>query len=128
MKYIKEYQDFDDIYDDPTMDDPSSDFNQIIGHGKFMILFNLEKIKPIIEGLIRDDVDFDFYYENQSEYRNYLILLRGDWRNKIKNQLLPSTDKDQWYISPITYSDWQSGCWIKVDDAESFMDAEKYNL
>lgn len=125
------YQESFDYEDDPRDDDPSNKYKEFIGYGKFIVSFPINWIEPTLRGLIRDNVDFDFYSADDGyENSNYLIILKGDWKNKLINNtnLFPSTNQDQWYISPITGSDWYGSDWKKIDDVEIFLDANKYNL
>lgn len=150
MKYLFKYNTFnesikeeDDLdyrnsvdKDDSFLDDDYQDDrnfqDEIMGYGKLITLWKLESIAPTLQGLIRDNVPFDFYYykDPDSPHTDYLIELKGDWRDKIKNNLLPSIDGigDQWYISRLTSNDWYGVDWIKVADVEMFIDAKKYNL
>lgn len=129
---ITKFENFD-FYDDPMDDDPMARWTEVIGHGKYISLFKIEQIEPVLRGLIRDHVDFEFYYCSYTEYVadhiEYLILLKGDWKDKLENgNLLPSTDTgDQWYVQDIIYSDMNVD-WIKINDVETFLDAKKYNL
>lgn len=100
-------------------------------------LFKIDAIEPTLRGLIRDGIDFDFYYEEEKDiagiHYNYLIILKGDWKKKIKYDrlgpnLLPSIDGDQWYIDELHGSDWYGSDWTKVDDVETWLDAKKYNV
>lgn len=132
MKYLKLFENFDFYDDDPRDDDPMAKWTEVIGHGKYISLFTLDQIEPTLRGLIRDNIDFDFYYctygEYASEHTEYLILLKGDWEDKLENgNLLPAIDGDQWYVQNIIYSDMNAD-WVKVDDVETFLDAKKYNL
>jgi len=142
MKYLKTYEDYEP-FDDPfarargrarALDDPNSHWEEVIGYGKCISLHSIKWLEPTLRGLIRDNVDFDLYVDGDIEtfrvkgLKEYLIELKGDWQDKIDNGLFPSTDQDQMYISQIRYTDWYGVNWVKIDDVETVLDAEKYNL
>ena len=114
MKHLK-------LYETYLILPPSGGFGTIISYHK------LEIIEPTLRGLIRDNIEFDFYY-NKSDDSNiitYLILLK---RDEIPYGILPSIDQDHLYGYEITNYDIEDLDWIKVDDVETFLDAKKYNL
>ena len=118
---ITKFQLFEDYTDDF--------YDSVIGYGKSVTIYRFEYIEPTLRGLIRDNVDFDFYYRKSIEDKltEYLIMLKDRKQLKEKN-ILPSIEKDQWYASPITKNDWSGSPWTKVDDIELFIDANKYNI
>ena len=130
------YQESFDYEDDPFITSAQDSYGQtVIGYGKVIRvpgIHPLDVVEPTLRGLIRDNIDFEFYYSEYSEHTEYLIILRGDWKSKLEKDdggnLLPSTEGDQWYISPIRGTNFYHVGWIKIDDVEIWLDAKRYNL
>ena len=129
MKYIKKYENLEEM----TFDKDDDRF----AVGRLFHLENIDPIEPILRGLIRDSVNFDFYYAEDPQFADgysgkllisFLILLKDRRVKNFSLSFFPSTEQKKIHIHLVNRYEVEEYNWVKVNDVEAFLDMKKYNL